>query len=62
MAKNFLNLPGLSTFFTQLKNIFATTSEITAVESDTDTYVFNIDYDSALAFDTSEIITDEEDA
>jgi hypothetical protein len=58
MAK-FLNLSGLTTFFTQLKSIFATTSEVSQVEADTDTYVLNIDYESTLAFDTKEIITDE---
>lgn len=62
MAKNFLNLTGLTTFFNQLKSIFATEAEVAAVESDTDTYVLNIDYESTLAFDTKEIITDEEDA
>lgn len=58
MAK-FLNLSGLTTFFTQLKSIFATTSEVAQIETDTDTYVLNIDYESTLAFDTKEIITDE---
>lgn len=69
MAKQFLDLAGLSTFFTQLKNIFATpddvaavTDAVAAVTDATDDYILNIDYESTLAFDTKEIITDEEDA
>lgn len=61
MALEFLNLTGLTTFFNQLKQKFATTSEVSAVESDTDTYVLNIDYENTLAFDTREIITSEND-
>ena len=60
MAK-FLNLTGLTTFFNQLKTIFASNTEVTAVETDTDTYVLNIDYENTLAFDTKEIITAEND-
>ena len=59
MAK-FLNLNGLTTFFNQLKTIFAPKSEVAAVEADTETYVLNIDYANTLAFDTTEIVTDEE--
>lgn len=62
MAFKFLNLTGLTTFFAKLKQTFATTSEVSQVETDTDTYVLNIDYANTLAFDTKEIITDEEDA
>lgn len=62
MAKKFLEQHGLTTLFNQLKSIFAPKSEVAAVEADTDTYVLNIDYESTLAFDTKEIITDEEDA
>ena len=58
MAK-FLNITGLTTFLNQLKQKFATTAEVAAVEADTDTYVLNIDYESTLAFDTSEIIAEE---
>lgn len=61
MAKTFLNLNGLTTFLNQLKQTFASTSEVSAVEADTDAYVLNIDYESTLAFDTKEIITDEND-
>lgn len=59
MELNFLNLTGLTTFFNQLKQKFATASEVSAVEADTDTYVLNIDYESTLAFDTREIIAEE---
>ena len=58
----FLNFGGLSTFLTQLRQFFASTSEVAEVEADTETYVLNIDYESTLAFDTKEIITDKEDA
>ena len=64
MAK-FLNLTGLATLLSQLKQKFATTSEIEAVETDTDTYVTNVDY-SQIAFDTKEhyeeTLTDKEGA
>ena len=56
----FLNLTGLTTLLAQLKQIFASEAEVAEVEADTDTYVLSIDYDSTLAFDTSEIITEED--
>lgn len=56
---NFLNLTGLTTFFNQLRSIFATDAEVAQVEADTDTYVLNIDYENTLAFDTKEIVTEE---
>lgn len=56
---NFLNFTGLTTLFNQLKQKYATTAEVAQVEADTDAYVLNIDYESTLAFDTKEIITDE---
>ena len=59
MAK-FLNLTGLTTLLNQLKQKFATTAEVAQVEVNTETYVLNIDYDSTLAFDTSEIISEED--
>ena len=55
----FLNINGLSTLLSQLNKIFATEAEVTQVENDTDTYVLNIDYENTLAFNTSEIITEE---
>lgn len=58
MSKNFLNKQGLTTFLTQLKNFFASVTEVTEVEDDTNTYVLNIDYEKYLAFDTSIIIGD----
>ena len=62
MAKQFLDSAGLSTFFSQLKELFATSADVVAVTDATDDYILNIDYESTLAFDTKEIITDEEDA
>ena len=59
MAK-FLNLDGLTTLFNQLTQTFSSKAEVAQVEADTDTYVLNIDYDSTLAFDTSEIISEED--
>lgn len=62
--EKFLNLTGLTTFLTLLKQKFATIFEveeveadIAEVEADTDTYVLNIDYESILAFDTSFIVS-----
>lgn len=60
MAKQFLDSAGLSTLFSQLKGLFATKEAVTEVKADTDTYVLNIDYESTLAFDTTEIITEED--
>ena len=59
MATNFLNLQGLTTLLNQLKEKFSTADEISAVETDTDTYVLNVDY-SLITFDTSEIISSDE--
>lgn len=56
MAKQFLDSVGLTTFFTQLKVLFATKQAVDEVKEDTDDYILNIDYESTLAFDTSEII------
>lgn len=58
---NFLNLTGLTTLLSQLKQKYAATSEVAAVEADTNTYVLNIDYANTLAFDIKEIITSEND-
>lgn len=55
MAKQFLDLTGLATFLAQLKNLFATQEDVAEVESDTNTYILNVDY-SELEFDTSEIV------
>ena len=56
MAKQFLNINGLTTFLNKLIEIFATEAEVQQVENDTDTYVLNIDY-SQIQFDTSQIIS-----
>lgn len=63
MAKQFfLDSAGLATLFAQLKGLFATKDAVTEVVENTDDYILNIDYENTLAFDTKEIITDEEDA
>lgn len=58
MAK-FLNLDGLTTLFNQLKEKYSSKAEVSQVEADTETYVLNIDYEATLAFDTTEIISEE---
>jgi hypothetical protein len=60
MAKKFLNLQGLTTLKNQLINFFASATEVAEVEDDTATYVTEIDYENTLAFDTAEIITEED--
>jgi hypothetical protein len=60
MAKQFLDLTGVTNFFEQLKGLFATKEAVTEVKESTDEYVFSIDYDNTLAFDTKEIITEED--
>jgi len=55
MAKQFLDQAGLNTFFTQLKNIFATKASVTDVKESTDPYIFDIDY-TLLEFNTNQII------
>ncbi len=56
MATQFLDKIGLSTLLTCLKELFATQEAVADVNSDTNTYLLNVDY-SALEFDTSEIVT-----
>jgi hypothetical protein len=61
MTKQFLTLQGLITLKNQLINFFASATEVAEVEENTITYVTEIDYESTLAFDTTEIITDAND-
>ena len=56
MVKEFLDLTGVSTFLTYLKNIFATKAAVQEVKTNTDIYVTEVDY-SQIAFDTSEIVS-----
>lgn len=51
----FLSDTGLSHFFNKLKDLFATKTAVADVESDTNTYILNVDY-STLEFDTTEIV------
>lgn len=52
-----ITLERLNSFLTQLKALFATKTDVDSIEADTDTYVLNVDY-SLIAFDTSEIVTE----
>ena len=57
MALEFLDLPGLTTFFNKLKELFSNKDEIDRLEADTVEYVTDVDY-SLIAFDTKEIVSD----
>lgn len=57
---NFLNLTGLTTLLNQLKQKYSSKAEVAAVAADTDIYILNIDYENTLAFDTTEIISEED--
>lgn len=59
MAKQFLDLTGLSTFLAQLDELFATKKDVADVKKNTDPYIFDIDY-TVLEFDTSLIINEED--
>lgn len=56
MAKQFLDLTGLATFFTQLKGLFATKEAVAEVKTNTDPYIFDIDY-TKLEFNTDQIVS-----
>lgn len=60
MAKNFLDLPGLSSFLNKLKTIFATPDAVKKVEDDTNKYVLDVDY-SEISFATDEIVLEEDE-
>lgn len=59
MVKQFLDKTGLKTFLTQLEGLFATKTAVTEVKTQTDPYIFEIDYDTYLEFDTEQIISGE---
>lgn len=59
MAKQFLDLTGLSTFLAQLDELFATKKDVADVKKNTDPYIFDIDY-TVLEFDTNLIINEED--
>lgn len=52
----FLDITGLKTFLTLLKQTFASSSDIDSFVIDTQTYVTEIDYDRDLLFDTTMIV------
>ena len=62
MIMQFLNRSGLRTFLNEILKIFATTAEVNKIVEDTDIYVLKVDYENDLSFDTSEIISEEENA
>lgn len=59
MAKQFLDLTGLSTFLAQLDELFATKKAVAEVKKNTDPYIFDIDY-TVLEFDTNLTINEED--
>lgn len=56
--KQFLDSAGLFTFFTQLKELFATKTAVAEVKESTDPYIFDIDY-TVLEFNTDLIVSGE---
>lgn len=60
MAKQFLDSAGLATFLEQLRGLFATKAGVAEVKESTDPYIFDIDYDTVLKFNTDQIVSDEE--
>ena len=61
MKLQFLNIIGLNTFLNKSTETFAAASAVAEVDAATSTYVLNIDYANTLAFNTKEIV-DQEDA
>jgi hypothetical protein len=57
MVEQFLDKIGLSTFLTQLEGLFATKKSVMDVKEATDLYIFEIDYDNTLKFNTDLIIS-----
>ena len=56
MAKQFLDRHGLNTFFEQLKELFATKEAVAEVKTNTDPYIFDIDY-TVLEFNTDQLVS-----
>ena len=57
MKKQFLDKIGLSTFLVQLEGLFATKTAVADIKEATDPYIFDIDYDNTLKFNTDLIIS-----
>lgn len=53
MIKQFLDIIGLTTFFNQLSEMFATKSDTIALKEATDPYIFDIDYSAIIGDATS---------
>ena len=57
MLKEFLDMTGLRTFFSQLQNLFATKDNVQTLKDTTDPLILDIDYESTgLVFDTTAIV------
>lgn len=57
MAKQFLDLKGLVKFLEGLTGLFATKKDVAEVKEITDPYIFGIDYDAFLKFNTDIIVS-----
>jgi hypothetical protein len=60
--KQFLDSIGLNTFFTGMKGLFADQKELITLKTNTDPYIFGIDYENTLAFDINELVTNDTSA
>lgn len=60
MILEFLDLTGLGALLAQLKEIFGFKSDLNASADLRRQYLLEVDYDKELAFDITEIITDED--
>lgn len=58
MAKQFLDSVGLATFLEQLRGLFATKVAVAEVKTETDPYIFDIDY-TVLEFNTDLVVSGE---
>lgn len=56
MSDKALNKNAVKTLLISLKNIFTSKTDMDQVDTDTKTFVTEINYDSEIAFDTREII------
>lgn len=60
IKKQFLDIIGLNTFLTGLlKSIFASQKELNTLKTNTDPYIFEIDYENTLKFNTDLIVSGE---
>ena len=55
--KQFLDIVGLNTFLAGMKDTFADQIELNALKINTDPYIFEIDYENTLKFNTDLIVS-----